>query len=183
MTYEDAPGNDQFLTVAEAADASGFQAAHINRMIKEGHIEATKKDGGNRWQIKKSALDSYMASNLVKPARSKEYLARDTPGQPPKSLLTQLEEKDRTIMLLKEELATAEIQIDDLKSTHAEKVSELELTIDHQKIQTVCDQERLQDLEADNRELRAEIKEHNEFIRTSFKEFIQSFLSTTPRDV
>lgn len=50
--------NEEWLTVSEAAELSGYHPEHIRRLIREGKIEAKKFS--IVWQVSNSSLLNYL---------------------------------------------------------------------------------------------------------------------------
>ena len=50
--------NDEWLSVSEAAELSGYHPEYIRRLIRDGEIEARKFS--IVWQVKRESLNSYM---------------------------------------------------------------------------------------------------------------------------
>jgi excisionase family DNA binding protein len=52
--------NDEWLSVSEAAEISGYHPEYIRRLIREGEIEARKFS--IVWQVRRASLNSYIQS-------------------------------------------------------------------------------------------------------------------------
>ena len=52
--------NDEWVSVSEAAEISGYHPEYIRRLIRDGEIEARKFS--IVWQVKRESLDSYIQS-------------------------------------------------------------------------------------------------------------------------
>jgi len=50
--------NDEWLSVSEAAEISGYHPEYIRRLIRDGEIEARKFS--IVWQVKRESLDTYI---------------------------------------------------------------------------------------------------------------------------
>ena len=51
-------GNDEWLSVTEAAKLSGYHPEYIRRLIRDGEIEARKFS--IVWQVKRESLKAYI---------------------------------------------------------------------------------------------------------------------------
>ena len=52
--------NDEWLSVSEAAEISGYHPEYIRRLIRDGEIEARKFS--IVWQVRRESLNNYIQS-------------------------------------------------------------------------------------------------------------------------
>ena len=165
---------DRLLSTKQAAEASGFHQTHFNAIISDGKLPATKDERG-RWQIKQSDLDKYLASKTVKPRRQKQYTnTGDVKSEA--SLLTQLDHKTKAFENLQMELDSAKLLIEDNKAKHHVIVTDLRAAVAEGELKLQRAKKRIERIETENHDLRLEIKDHNDFLRTTLKEVLQSIM-------
>jgi hypothetical protein len=51
--------DDEWITVAQAGEISGYNEEHIRRLLRDGLIAGRKF--GIVWQVKQSSIDAYLA--------------------------------------------------------------------------------------------------------------------------
>lgn len=59
--------NDEWITVAEAGEMSGYNEEHIRRLLREGLIVGRKF--GIVWQVKRTSLRVYLSKAQSSPDR------------------------------------------------------------------------------------------------------------------
>ena len=162
---------ERLLTTREASAATGYHATHFNAVILSKQLPATKDEKG-RWQIKQSDLDEYLASKSVKPRRAKPYIKAES-DKPEKSLLTQLDEKEKEVKNLQFELAASGRAIDDLKTQHSQKVDDLQVAISQAEERLQRAKNRIERLKEENNDLRIENLDHIKFMRETLTDLLQ----------
>ena len=161
---------DRLLSTKQAGAATGYHPTHFNAIILDGKLPATKDDRG-RWQIKQSDLDKYLSTKSVKPRRSKDFTAKSADSE--KSLLTQLDEKEKIIQALNADIDAMAHEIDDLKADNTEQLRSLRTSIADGEAKLGRAKNRIEGLKEENAELREENREHTQFLRTTLKELLQ----------
>ena len=166
---EDKP-QERLLTTKQAGAASGFHPTHFNSQIIAGKIPATKDEKG-RWQIKQSDLDKYLASKSVKPRRQSQVVKAEE-GAPEKSLLTQLDEKDRKNKNLISELEASKRIIEDLTRKHSKQMEEQRRALSDSQNELGRAKNRIEGLKEENREMKIELAGHTDFMRETIKDLL-----------
>ena len=164
--------NERLLSTRQAAEASGYHQTYFNSQIVAGKLPASKDEKG-RWQIKQSDLDKFLASKSVKPLRSKEITKYDDDNAPAKSLLTQIDEKEKKIKDQQFELEASKRIIEDLKSKHDEQITEFRHAVSEGENKLNRAKNRIENLKTENQDLKEENREHTDFLRTTIKDLLQ----------
>ena len=176
MTILETTTEDRLLSTRQAAEASGLAQAHFNAQISAGNLPATKGEKG-RWQIKQSDLDKYLNSRTVKPRRSKAFIEAEA-GKPETSLLTQLDEKKKEYDLLQAEHAALKRIIDENAKNHAKELSQVKANADVLLKTNESQIYKIQSLEDENKDLRDQIYELNQYFREILQDVIQSMFGS-----
>ena len=161
---------DRLLSTKQAGAATGYHPTHFNAIILDGKLPATKDEKG-RWQIKQSDLDKYLSTKSVKPRRSKDFTAQSANSD--KSLLTQLDEKEKIIEALNADIDAMAHEIDNIKADTATQLRGLRTTISEGEAKLGRAKNRIEGLKEENADLREENREHTDFLRTTLKELLQ----------
>lgn len=165
---------EKTYTTKEIAGITGMTPSHFNSLIQTERLKA-KKDEAGRWQIPQSEVDKYLSGNIVKPRKRKEFtdkMGNDSPENPFRALEKEREEVKR----LSHELNAAKILAEELgkkleETQHSaeEKIKFFEERIDrYERVNA-----RVKD---DNKALRAEIRDHNDFLRNTLRDVLYSFM-------
>lgn len=167
---------DRLLSTRQAAEASGFPQPHFNAQITSGKLPATKDEKG-RWQIKQSDLDKYMKTASVKPRRSKAFIEAEA-GKPESSLLTQLDEKKKQYEMLQDEFNALKRITDEHENGHRQEIAKIEKQVVELEKTKGIQAHKILSLEEENKDLRDQIYEHNQFLRESWQDFIHAFVGS-----
>lgn len=54
------PGENRFLTLADAAEVLNVSASQIYALVRSGELPAIKIGGGGHWRVERTVLESYI---------------------------------------------------------------------------------------------------------------------------
>ena len=169
---------DRTLSTREAAEATDFHQTHINKLLVEGKLKGTKGPTG-RWAIKQSDLDKYMASNEVKPRRSKKVTQLEAENKPPKTLFTQLDEKHKEVEDLKRQLQLSQAALKQEQEQANQQIEGLEAELVRVGGQNEKQELRIKRLEDRNTTLEDQIYEHTQYVREVLKDVLKSIMGSS----
>lgn len=163
---------DKLLTIKECSEATGFHTSYFGNLIRDKELEAAKNEKG-RWLVKQSTLDAFLANKTVKPRRDPAFVKVEKPGDPPKSLLTQVQEKEKELEVLEAELVNADKIIDELRDTQEAALDALRIELRDMTRKADARGAKIERLEKDIVAFENQIADHNKYLRSTLDNVLQ----------